>query len=278
MSIRLDDRSAEVADANRRFYASFAEEYDRTEDCVVEERLARRLRNLLASALAALPDAPRVLDACGGSGNASLLLHELGATPTTVDISPEMLALYERKATARGLTADTHVGEIDEFLGSDAGGWHLIVFSSALHHLERYEETIDRALGRLAPGGILVTTFDPTRAGAVARRLRRFDYILHVLTRSPHRVPGLVAHRLTGRQPGQLSSAGALAERHALDGIDDVALARRLRSHRLEVLVHGRAYDGRFALTRVLYRILRQPSSFHLVVRRPQTTSAGLEC
>ena len=40
-------------------------------------------------------------------GNASLVLHELGVTPVTVDISPEMLNIYRRKAKACGYEAET---------------------------------------------------------------------------------------------------------------------------------------------------------------------------
>ncbi len=66
-----------TADANRRFYAAAAEEYDLTEDCVIDPVERERLRRALSMAIAAASERRHVLDACGGSGNASLVLHEL---------------------------------------------------------------------------------------------------------------------------------------------------------------------------------------------------------
>ena len=258
-----------AADANREFYARHAETYDRTEECVVEPRLRRRLHRVLERSLAVLPQKPRVLDACGGSGNVSLMLHELGVEPFTVDISPEMLAIYHRNAHARGFAPKTEVSEIDAFLGEDPRAWDLIVFSSALHHLENYEETIELALRRLAPGGVLATIFDPTRVSRRGRALRRLDYIFHVVVKTPRRVPELVRRRLRRQRTRDGGLIGQRAEKHALSGIDDVALRGQLVARGLRILSHERPYEARFAVTRLLVRLLREPTSFDLVVRRP---------
>ncbi len=258
-----------TAEANRRFYAAAAETYDRTEECVVDPRLQGRLREVLARSLALVPENPRVLDACGGSGNASVVLHELGTRPLTVDVSPEMLELYARKARAHGWEPQTRVAEIEAFLEGDAE-WDLIIFSSALHHLDDYARVLDLATARLAPGGVLVTMFDPARVGTLGGRLRRLDYILHVVVRTPGRVPRVVTRRLRRSRAGEDDEAfGARAERHSLAGIDDLGLRRRFEAGGLEVLEHERTYDLRFAVTRGVARALREPSSFHFVVRRP---------
>src|SRR5215208_909316 len=65
-----------AAEANRRFYAVAAPTYNATEECVVHRHLTQRLRAALEDAVARLPPSPRALDACGGSGNASLILHD----------------------------------------------------------------------------------------------------------------------------------------------------------------------------------------------------------
>ena len=142
-----------AADANRAFYAAIAEQYDASEDCVVDPRLKGRLLETLRFALGHLPhgSVPRALDACGGSGNASLMLLELGITPLTVDISPEMLAIYETKARALGFEPQTEIDEIDSFLRRTAHVWDLIVFSSALHHLEDYRDVLSTAMARVRP-------------------------------------------------------------------------------------------------------------------------------
>ena len=261
-----------AAEANRRFYAGAAETYDASEQCVVDPRLQLELRATLERACAELPDDPAVLDACGGSGNVSLALLELGVHPVTVDISPEMLAIYERKARCRGHAAETRVSEIESFLREDPRTWDLIVFSSALHHLDDYLTTLALAVDRLTPGGVVLTMFDPTRAGPAVRKLRRFDYVLHVFLNTPERVPRLLARRL--RRPGggsaQRPPVGELAELHALSGIDDVELARSFRAANLDILVHERTYEGRFAVTRALCRLFGAASSFRFLVQKPR--------
>lgn len=262
-----------AAEANRRFYAEFAGVYNESEECVVDARLQRRLRRVLEMALARLADRPRVLDACGGSGNASLILLDLGVRPTTVDVSEEMLSLYAEAAQARGYDPCTQVAEIDAFLAEDGREWDLVVFSSALHHLENYEGTVERAAGSLAHGGMLLTIFDPTRGRKFERRVRRLDYIGHVIIRTPRRVPRLVARRLSPLARRSVDEQIALANRaelHALDGIDDVALRKLFERLGLDVVVQERTYEARFGVTRAIYRAAGRPSSFHFLVRRPQ--------
>ena len=260
-----------MREANRLLYARTAELYDRTEECVVDTRLRERLRAILARSLALLPPEPRVLDACGGSGNASLVLHELGVRPRTVDMSPEMLAIYARKAEAAGVEADTHVSEVDAFLERDPGAWDLIVFSSALHHIEDYGRTLELAAARLAPGGAIVTIFDPIALGPAWQKVRRLDYVVHVVLTNPRGVWPRVRRRFRASAPDDDRVVGDLAERHARTGIDDAKLAKRLEQLGLEVVVHGRFYEGRFLPTRLLHRVLRTPSSFAFVARRPQS-------
>ena len=91
-----------AAEANREFYASAARTYDISEDCVVDPG-APTLRETLGFAVGRLKvaGAPRVLDACGGSGNVSLMLLQMGMRPITADIL-HMLAIHERKARAAG--------------------------------------------------------------------------------------------------------------------------------------------------------------------------------
>jgi len=49
------------------------------------------------------------------------------------------------------------VAEIQGFLQDDDRRWNLVVFSSALHHLEDYRAVLALAVRRLAPGGVLAT-------------------------------------------------------------------------------------------------------------------------
>jgi SAM-dependent methyltransferase len=259
--------SIDVVEANRRFYSEAAATYDQDEECVVDERNRSRLRMTLKRVLSLLPRDPDVLDACGGTGNASLLLYELGVHPTTVDISPDMLREYERKAAQLGLRTSTHLAEIDDFLECEPDRWDLIVFSSALHHLEHVERTVDLALRALAPNGVVVAIFEPTALGSLGRTLRRLDYLAHVLLRSPRRVPELLGRRLR-RGDRSETTIGARAEYHALHGIDDSQLRRRLEHQGAEIILHERLFEGRFLLTRLAFWAMRLASSFTLAFRR----------
>ncbi len=276
----MDDVDAlSTAEANRRLYAQIAASYDATEECVTDSRFRGQLLAALRRASAELPrDRPLdVLDACGGSGNASLLLFEMGIRPVTVDISPEMLSIFEKQALLRGHQPEYVTAEIRDFFESSARRWDLITFSSALHHLDDVEAVVETALAHLRPGGILLTMFDPTRVTWTGQRLRRIDYLLHIIVRTPGRLPGLFRSRLApGRSSvDELREMGIVAERHSLVGIDDLALARRLEASGNTVLEHARYFEGRFAFTGWIFRALGSPSSFHLMVRSAPAPDAA---
>jgi ubiquinone/menaquinone biosynthesis C-methylase UbiE len=258
-----------AAEANRRYYASRAEDYDRTEECVTLERGRRRLRHVLSVAAASMQSQERVLDACGGSGYASLELGAMGLHPLTVDISPEMLERYAKKAPSVGLEARTKVGEIGSFFAECSEPWDLIVFSSALHHLDDYRGVLVKASERLAEGGVVATVFDPTLPTALGRTIRYLDYLLWLALQEPSTFVHRLRERAT-REGGGAPSVGRIAERHALSGIDDLALAKHLEERGLEFVLHKREFEGHFFITRAILRLLGEPSAFSFVARRPR--------
>lgn len=257
-----------AAEANRRYYATRAADYDQTEECVTLERHRCRLRRVLETAIAGAQRHELILDACGGSGNASLELGAMGLDAMTVDISAEMLEIYARKASAAGLPARTQVCEISSFLSEDSNRWDLIVFSSALHHLDDYRAVLLAASQRLAGGGVIATVFDPVSPGKPGLMIRYIDYMLWLAVRQPR----TFAHRLSDRvvrRGASAPSVGRVAERHALSGIDDVALVRYLEERGLEILHHEREFEAHFSPVRMALRLLGQPSAFSLILRRP---------
>jgi 2-polyprenyl-3-methyl-5-hydroxy-6-metoxy-1,4-benzoquinol methylase len=274
-----DEDVMSTVDANRLFYAATGDDYDRLEENVGDEYLQAQLREILLAAVSIAPEPVRTLDACGGSGNASLVLHSFGIVPLTVDLSPEMLAVYERKAADQGLEAHTLTAEIGEFLSEDSRRWDLIVFCSALHHVDDPAGVLELAAARLAPGGVLVTAFDPTTTTRLGRRLRRLDYILHVVVRDPKRARVLIERRLRRIEPDDLTLIGDRAERHALVGINDLLLAQRLSDAGFLVIAHRRTFNGRFRATRAVYRLFRMPSTFSITLQcttvSPDDTTAA---
>ena len=262
-----------AAEANRRYYASRAADYDQTEECVIHERGQRRLRDVLSAAIASACGHEHILDACGGSGYASLELAAIGLHPLTVDISAEMLELYCAKAAAAGLPARAEVGEIGSFLAECVQSWDLIVFSSALHHLDDYRAVLLAACERLNEGGVVATVFDPTLPRPLGRLIRYVDYLLWLALRERATFVRRLRDRASRRNAGA-PSVGRMAERHALSGIDDRALAECLEEGGLELILHKREFEAHFLLTRVMLRLLRQPSAFSFVLRRPSRPDA----
>ncbi len=259
------------AEANRRFYAEHAQDYDATELCVNAERARHRLEVILDRATTGLSADARILDAGGGSGNASLLLSDRGFSPLLLDVSPEMVAIWEQKARDRGFEPRSQISTLEKFFASDERSWDLIVFSSVLHHLESPVALLEAAAARLAPGGFIATVFDPLELSGPGLRLRRLDYLAWVLAETPGRVPELVTRRLRRLPPEapEEVNLGAIAEYHAESGLRDTEIIDALTKAGLGVVVHDRIYDGRFAFSRRLARMARMPTAFSLVVRSP---------
>lgn len=256
------------AEANRRFYAENAELYDSTEACANCEFARRRLESALEHALVQMPPDARVLDAGGGSGNASLILVERGFDPLLVDVSPEMVAIWEQKARRLGALPRSQISTLEEFFGSDERQWDLIVFSSVLHHLYEPEAMLRQAAKRVAPGGFVVTIFDPLKLSRVGLVLRRLDYLCWLLLKSPRHLAGRIGARLARRSEGPAApSTGELAEYHAVTGLDDQVLVRALNGSGMEIVAHERLSDARFGVIRTLARLARIPTAFSLVAR-----------
>ena len=264
-----------AAEANRRYYEVFAPAYEQTEGCVFGAVQQRRFLTAIDQALSHLGPHPSALDACGGSGNAAGALAARGLLPVLVDVSPDMVELWRDKATALGITPETHVAPIEAFLTQDPRSWDLITFCSALHHLEDYQAVVDLAAGRLTDGGVIFIMFDPTPATPLTRSLRRWDWALHLMFTQPRTFVDLARKALRRGSPEEDPAAyvGRLAERHAYDGIDDVAMRRHLESRGMRTLIHERYVDARLAPTRAVLRRLGRPSYFHLLVQN-QTSSS----
>ena len=62
---------------------------------------------------------------------------------------------------------------------------------------------------------------------------------------------------------------GRLAERHAYLGIADQELAAQMSGQGIEILEHARTYDARYLLVRLALRAISRPSTFSLLLRRP---------
>jgi ubiquinone/menaquinone biosynthesis C-methylase UbiE len=271
-----------VAEANRRFYARIANLYDRTESCVADHAAQVALESDLDQVLSHLPSPAsslKALDACGGSGNVALKLLARGIDVTVADISRELLDILERKAASAGHRPRTHCGEIASFLTSTDAAFDLVVFSSALHHLQDIDRVLSLVFQRLRPGGLLFTLHDPTaraHQGRLTPFLLRAEYFAFKFFKQPGDVPAAALRKLRrafGGRSGQSQlsddNLGVVAEYHIRDGIDDLALVQRLRRVGYQVIRHDRLHGARFAVVQAIVSRVGQPTGFKLLLRKP---------
>lgn len=276
---------AKVAEANRQFYAKNARLYDQTETCLNDPAAQQYLDKTLDEVLLHL-DRPaselRALDACGGTGNVALKLLHRGLHVTLTDISQEQLGIFEQKATLHRSRLRVACAEIASFLIEHPREFDLIVFSSALHHLENYASVLRLCLSALRPGGLVFTIHDPTTAqnrAAFARAVLRLDYLAFKCFGNTADLPAAVRRRfkrmlLARRQTCdemQLNDAtvGVLAEYYATRGIDDLKLVHDLRAAGFQIVWHKRRAGGRYWLTRKLVHWTGEKTEFELLLRNP---------
>lgn len=271
-----------IARANQQYYAKTAHLYDQTETCATNVVLQRHLERDLDDVLRLIGKpyhAIQALDACGGSGNVSIKLLRRGVPTITCDISTEMLRICQDRCIAEDLPVRVVCAEIASFLEAAPRTFDLIVFSSALHHLEDIDGVLNLAIRSLKPGGVIFSTFDPSahlpRYGHVITWL---DYVWFKIFCQPTDVGAAVVRRLR-RTLGRVSSReqadladenlGYLAEYHVEHGIDDRALVERLRAQGVEIVRHEREAGARFALARAALRALGVATTFKMVLRVP---------
>ena len=283
---KLSENYQKIAEANREFYSQTADLYESTESCVTDSRLQRMLEIDLDRVLSvlALPVARiAALDACGGSGNISLKLLKRGVNVTLADISPELLGIFKRKAAELGYTPRTVCSEIASYFDQTDRTFDLIIFSSALHHLENIEGVLALAFKRLSPGGVLFSVFDPTardQQRALTRILLRLDYYgFKVFCQTSDLLPAVrrrLRRILSGSDPMNKTqvglnntTAGMLAEYHVDRGIDDMALVACLRQTGYEVVWHERHASCRSKWLSRLVARLGDKTSFKLLLRKP---------
>lgn len=266
-----------AATANRHFYSDYAATYDHVESCLSEPSARELLDRVLAEAARASRSSnPLTLDACGGTGNVSAVLSRQGITTTLVDVSPAMLKQWEAKARELGVRAEVVEGEIGDFLASDERRWDLIVFSSALHHLDDYSDVFASACSRLAPGGVLVSVFDPTFANDMTTRaLRRLDHVLKVMISDPSEFTRGIRRKLNRASRKDQINVGAIAEKHAIDGVDDRLLVAAAAANGLEIIEYERYPLTRLRFIHLLFRMASRPTTFHLIVRKPRDLASN---
>ena len=268
-----------VVDANRCFYAKIAEAYDHEETCVTDIVSQEMLTTDLERIINMLKESThteelRVLDACGGSGNVALKLLMRGIIPTVVDVSEDLLNILQRKCSEFNCSPRIVCEEVCAFFQKEIDEYDLIVFSSALHHLQDVKSVLRMAYPKLKQGGFVFTIFDPTskkERSWLGGKVSQMDYLLFKIRKQPRDIlPSFRRKFLMASDCGNNLSEdfGVLAEYHAVSGIDDIELVEFLRGVGYEVLWHERYASARHGTFRWLLKELGDKTHFKLLLKK----------
>ena len=101
-----------VAEANRCYFSQRAALFEATETPrgAHQAKLEADIDRVL-EVLGKRPEEIRALDACGGSGNISLMLLRRGIQPTLADISPELLEIFRKKCESNAFNPSSTVSD-----------------------------------------------------------------------------------------------------------------------------------------------------------------------
>ncbi len=274
-----------VAEANRLNYASGSAAYVEHTECVNATDAQQALIDHIKEAIkvrGSLEAPLRALDACGGSGNAAIKMQELGCVTTLADISPELIAIYGKECEKRGFECDAMTGEIGAFLLETDKVFDLILFSSALHHLQDPALVLKLAGDRLAPGGVIATIFDPCPLSRRARMVTEPLRMLRRAVREPKLILtrfGAVTHRIMKKKSMKKvdvesveltdENIGIYAEFHGQSGVDDFTLIQRIEETTPLRVVQHRRYIGHVTrLARIWLSLLHSPNRFTLILQK----------
>lgn len=285
----LSEQYDAVSRANKVYYSQTAAEYDASETCVVDSRFQTVLTDDLNKVIGLVKGAVgrleiRVLDACGGSGNVSLKLAKMdGVTATLCDQSAELIDIFVSKSKLQGTPSSVVRQEIAAFLSTTEQKFDLIVFSSALHHLQDYRAVLKLAAGRLNEGGFIFTVFDPIQWKFPARQIVQLDHIVFKL-RNGSFFPTVrkkvrrTVLKLKGTVNDDTVNWGKIAEYHVGQGIDDMALAQYMRELGLRIVWHIREPKSRYPFFEGLLRWCGCPTTFKFLFQKacPDGKSAKL--
>jgi ubiquinone/menaquinone biosynthesis C-methylase UbiE len=266
----MDSFESRVAEANRSCFDQEAPTYDIQEGCMVDERcrrvVAEHLQRLVALLQARFPgQALRGLDAGGGTGNIALQLRALGLSADLIDVSPEMIKHYLLKLPqeVRDSVKATCI-DINSYLIATEDHYHLICFSSVLHHLANYKSVIKLAVTRLMPGGIIYTIHDPCKSSKFWHKVEMADYHFSNFTRFRNYLrykiggPGRVPARAVNINP----------EPHVESGIDDAELVWHLEQGGMQIIWHERYYKARTLPVTFLHYAALKPRGFSLAISK----------
>lgn len=211
------------------------------------------------------PDA-KILDLGCGTGYLSLRFLSKGYHVTGLDLSQEMIQVFEESIPEElKPKARLVVGDAEEFLLQNQDDFDVIVLSAILHHLFDYESVLRQICARLSSGKILLVFFEPLKQEvhssfkfAIHRALSWLDEKLYRSEMKVKSIPVLddeYHHSDYQRQFG---------------GIDPNRVDQILRNEGLKVLKVEKYCARRYGLHAWLANsLLHTQNTFNLFAKRP---------
>lgn len=171
-----------VKTANRKWHNIEAGFYDRLRTEIWNRFEQERIRSDIGEIKQKIAKG-KVLDIGCGTGNLALKFLRRGYEVKGVDISEKMLAGLREKVKVEGKRRLELIrAEVNQFLGEDDNKYNIIAFSSVLHHLPNYFETLRKAISRLKEPGIIYIVHEPLPAKVSNHRPKWLSVMDRVLT------------------------------------------------------------------------------------------------
>tara|TARA_B100001750_G_C15368895_1_gene526205 strand:- start:63 stop:959 length:897 start_codon:yes stop_codon:yes gene_type:complete len=267
---------SDVIEANKKVYNENAKTYD---EIVITQDSNKRLRKVIENVLTIFYHNENIsedflaLDACGGTGNVSFIINDMEYDVELVDLSSAMIDNFKNYCNKKGINIKSYNVEINQYLENSDKKYDLIVFSSALHHLRYPDKVLINAAKCLKPGGIILTIADPTiNIQKFTFKLLSFiDRGINLSIKQPSELIRRIKKKIfiesnNNQNKKEKVIDDWVAEFHAQDGIDDLALKKKLVDKNLFVLWHKRYTGGYNNLFQVIYKVFELDTSFSMII------------
>jgi len=181
VSVKESDDPAEIVEENEDWHDREAEIYDRIRSELWNFYEQRRITNDVAKIRDFSPG-KHAVDIGSGTGNLVLKFAELGWRVEAVDVSENMIEVMKAKVSSEEESRiNFHHAPADDFLDNLRERPGTVCFSSVLHHLPNYYETLETAIEKLPPGGLVYIVHEPLPA-KLEREESRLRYLDKLFT------------------------------------------------------------------------------------------------
>ena len=210
---------------------------------------------------------PSTLDIGCGTGNLSLKFLKYGFSVTGVDISKEMLDILHDKTKNRSLKLVE--SDVDSFISKCKEKYDVITFSSVLHHLPDYLETIDNTTKILKENGIIYITHEPKRK--INQKSIHIPF-WKIFTVFDSLLFYTLILRLKGVKIPQVDYTWS--DYHSIEGIDSKEVINYLRDNNFQILRYEEYNVRKSAILSIVDdKFNRSKCLFKLIAKR--TNSGG---